>query len=245
MEPISQDPIPPSSLPESDMDLLSEGSIPSISSPDLGMESLLLPPTKKRLFESTTTIHLKKKYTALDHKHQTPREAILAARDLIVLASQLSHDRGEQSSLLDLLQIFREYTEKGQVRYASSIIASQVATLENISKRIDNKTKIPKPTQPAQPIQPTLPLQRSVQRQQSKASYAQVASPKNGEGRKAEWTTVQKKPKHQSPTQGIQSLSVTTAPWLCFAVLSEHTCQASPLLLTREDNLGRTLIGKY
>ncbi|KAF1980592.1 hypothetical protein K402DRAFT_426102 [Aulographum hederae CBS 113979] len=86
MESISQDPIPPSSPPESDMDLLPDGSIPPISSPDLGMESLLLPPTKKRLFESTTTIHPKKKYTALDHKHQTPREAILAARYLIVLA---------------------------------------------------------------------------------------------------------------------------------------------------------------
>ncbi|KAF1980690.1 hypothetical protein K402DRAFT_275168 [Aulographum hederae CBS 113979] len=53
--------------------------------------------------------------------------------------------------MLDLLQIFREYTEKGQVRYASSIIASQVASLENISKRIDNKTKSQKPSQPSQP----------------------------------------------------------------------------------------------
>ncbi|KAF1982153.1 hypothetical protein K402DRAFT_308579, partial [Aulographum hederae CBS 113979] len=140
---------------------------------------------------------------------QTPREAILAARDLIVLASQLTQNRIEQTSILDLLQIFREYTEKSQVRYASSIIASQVASLENISRRIDSKTKIQKPSQPVKPAQPTqspFPSQRPIQPQQTKASYAQMASPKNGEAEKQEWTTVQKKPKSPSPNQGIQSL---------------------------------------
>ncbi|KAF1980598.1 hypothetical protein K402DRAFT_426098 [Aulographum hederae CBS 113979] len=50
----------------------------------------------------------------------------------------------------------KESAGMGQVRYASSIIASQVATLENISKRIDNKTKIHKPAKPAQSSQSTL-----------------------------------------------------------------------------------------
>ncbi|KAF1982792.1 hypothetical protein K402DRAFT_339830, partial [Aulographum hederae CBS 113979] len=134
-------------------------------------------------------------------KTPDPREAILAARDLIVLASQLTQDRIEQTSILDLLQIFREYTEKGQVRYASSIIASQVASLENISRRIDSKTKIQKPSQPVKPAQPTqspFPSQRPIQPQQTKASYAQMASPRTGETGKAEWTTVQKKSNPQA-----------------------------------------------
>ncbi|KAF1986688.1 hypothetical protein K402DRAFT_85723 [Aulographum hederae CBS 113979] len=106
--------------------------------------------------------------------------------------------------MLDLLQIFREHTERGQVRYASSIIASQVASLENISKRIDNKIKPQKPSQPpAQlPAQPParLPIQPVAQpttqpQQKITSSYAQVASSRKEELPKTERTTVQKKTK--------------------------------------------------
>ncbi|KAF1981139.1 hypothetical protein K402DRAFT_251022 [Aulographum hederae CBS 113979] len=154
MEPLSPDPIPPSSPPDSDMDLLSQGPVPPIFSPVQDMDSELNSPTptQKRPFDTTTTAHSRRRHADPHQKPQTSREAIIAARDLIVLASQLTQDRAEQTSTLDLLQIFREYTEKGQVRYASSIIASQVASLENISRRIDSKTKIQKPSQPAKPV---------------------------------------------------------------------------------------------
>ena len=52
------------------------------------------------------------------------REAILQARDLIVQAYSLALSREEQSKLLDLLEVFREYTEKGRLKAASTIIAS-------------------------------------------------------------------------------------------------------------------------
>ncbi|KAF1986689.1 hypothetical protein K402DRAFT_332103 [Aulographum hederae CBS 113979] len=170
------------------------------------MDSELDSPIRKRPLDTTQTTQSKKNNTGLHQKYQSSREAILAARDLIVIASQLSHERAEQSSLLNLFQIFREFTEKGQVRYASSIIASQVATLENISKRIDNQTKTHKPAKPAQSPQPTPSPQQPVQLQQAKPSYAQVASPRTGETGKSEWTTVQKKTKPQGPNQRVQAL---------------------------------------
>ncbi|KAF1990556.1 hypothetical protein K402DRAFT_390178, partial [Aulographum hederae CBS 113979] len=189
------------------MDLLSQGPVPPIFSPVLDMDSELDSPIRKRLpLDTTQTIQFKKNNTGLHQKYQSPREAILAARDFIVVASQLSHDRTEQSSLLDLLQIFRDFTEKGQVRYASSIIAFQVATLENVSKRIDNKTKTHKPAKPAQLSQPIPSPPQPVQLQQAKPSYAQMASPRTGKTGKAEWTTIQKKTKPQGPTQGVQAL---------------------------------------
>ncbi len=52
------------------------------------------------------------------------RDLILNARDLIVQAYTLTKARKEQSKLLDLLKVFREYTERGRIQAASSIIAS-------------------------------------------------------------------------------------------------------------------------
>ena len=50
-----------------------------------------------------------------------------------------SHD--EQSRLLDLIEVFREYTEKGRLYKASNIIATQVANLESATRRIETKAK--------------------------------------------------------------------------------------------------------
>ena len=50
-----------------------------------------------------------------------------------------SYDK--QSKLLDLLEIFREYTEKSRLQSASIIIASQVAHLETAIQQIETKTK--------------------------------------------------------------------------------------------------------
>jgi hypothetical protein len=81
----------------------------------------------------------------------TSRELILQARDLILKASISTQSRDEQARLLDLLELFREYTEKGRIRHASSILASQVANLENATRRIENQSRVkhiiqPKPT---------------------------------------------------------------------------------------------------
>jgi hypothetical protein len=49
---------------------------------------------------------------------------------LLVEAYALEKSCEEQSKLLDLLDVFCEYTEKGRIQAASLIIASQIADLE-------------------------------------------------------------------------------------------------------------------
>ena len=39
--------------------------------------------------------------------------------------------------LLDLIEIFKEYTEKGVIQKTSSILATQVASLELATKKIE------------------------------------------------------------------------------------------------------------
>ena len=72
---------------------------------------------------------------------KTARMAILEARDLIIQACTLTKSHEEQSKILDLLEIFREYTEKGRLQSASTIIASQVANLETATRQIETKAK--------------------------------------------------------------------------------------------------------
>ncbi|KAF4626940.1 hypothetical protein G7Y89_g11216 [Cudoniella acicularis] len=71
----------------------------------------------------------------------TPEPLILEARDLLVKAIGLAKSHDEQSRILDLLEIFRDYTEKGKVYTTSKIIASQVANLESTTRKIESKTK--------------------------------------------------------------------------------------------------------
>jgi len=60
-----------------------------------------------------------------------------------------------------LLEIFREYTEKGKIQTTSKIIASQVANLETATRQIETKARalakapIPTNTQQIQPNPPT------------------------------------------------------------------------------------------
>ena len=81
----------------------------------------------------------------------TARELVLQARDLLLEASTRTELRDEQSRLLDLLEIFREYTEKGRLQHTSSIIASQVANLESATRKIETKARAlaqPSPDKP-------------------------------------------------------------------------------------------------
>ena len=135
--------------------------------------------------------------------NKSPRDLILNARDLIVQAYTLTKLREEQSKLLDLLEVFREYTEKGRLQTASTIIASQVAHLESATRQIETKArslaKTPLPSVPREPstlkqmppgpgpLGPPGPTETP-----SGTTYASVAS--TGQ----EWTLV--KPKTKPPT---------------------------------------------
>jgi hypothetical protein len=81
--------------------------------------------------------------TPLDEEHSiSARTKILQARDLIIQACTLTTVRDEQSRLLDLLEVFREFTERGQLSKASNIIASQVANLEAATRRIETYASV-------------------------------------------------------------------------------------------------------
>ena len=66
---------------------------------------------------------------------------ILEARTLIVKAASIAKSHDEQTSLLDLLEVFRQYTEKGKVTTTSRILATQVANLKSTTRRIESKAK--------------------------------------------------------------------------------------------------------
>ena len=89
---------------------------------------------------------------------------ILQARDLIVKAYSTTQNRSIQARLLDLLEVFREYTEKGQIQNVSTILATQVANLEQTSRKIELQAK----TQALGPKKTQNPV--------SKTTYTNVAS---------------------------------------------------------------------
>jgi hypothetical protein len=92
-----------------------------------------------------------------DNNQDPTTQLVHQARDLLIKACSLckSHDR--QSRLLDLLEVFREYTEFGRIRHISTILASQVANLEKAIQRIESQAKAPqsKAPQAKAPIQST------------------------------------------------------------------------------------------
>jgi Na+/phosphate symporter len=96
------------------------------------------PNGKRPLIDSTERFTAKRTHPSLD---PSIPELILQARSLIVKAAGLTKAHEEQTRLLDLIEVFREYTEKGKVITSSRIIASQVANLESTTRKIDLKAK--------------------------------------------------------------------------------------------------------
>ena len=127
------------------------------------------------------------------------RTKIIQARSLILEACSLTKSTNEQSKLLDLLEIFREYTEKGRLHSASTIIASQVANLESATRQIESKAK-------ALAKGPVLAPASTNATTNSTPSFATVAS--NNSTRTTspqEWTLVNKvKPPRKDNTQKNQ-----------------------------------------
>jgi hypothetical protein len=126
-----------------------------------------------------------------DDPNSLARSKILEARDLLLQACSLTKSRDEQSRLLDLLEVFREYTEKGKLAKSSNIIASQVASLETAVRKIETKAK----TLASTTLPPALPLAlapRATPGPSKPASYASVASKAPNS---TEWTTVERSKK--------------------------------------------------
>jgi hypothetical protein len=72
----------------------------------------------------------------------TEEDCILKARDLVVQASCLATSTKRKTQLLDLLEVFRDFTESGRVnKHGLSVLASQVSSLETVSKSLGSKVR--------------------------------------------------------------------------------------------------------
>jgi len=112
---------------------------------------------------------------------------ILQARDLIVKAYSTTQNRSIQARLLDLLEVFREYTEKGQIQNVSTILATQVANLEQTSRKIELQATKTQDLGPKKALNPA-----------PKSTYANIASipntrPNRSNSAPQEWTLVSRK----------------------------------------------------
>jgi hypothetical protein len=124
-------------------------------------------------------------------KAQSAEEAIDMARRLVLQASLMSTGT-EHKLLLDLLEVFRDYTENNRVnKHGLSVLASQVSSLETVSRTLGSKVKLlQKPTTPATPTntQPRVPQSQAVPAAMSYAAVASKDQPKS-----ADWSTITRK----------------------------------------------------
>jgi hypothetical protein len=98
-------------------------------------------PTRKRPLEGHVTSEYYYRTKRIYFIDKTPGIFILEARDLLVKAAGLTKEYDEQTKLLDLIEIFREYAEKKKVLKTSNIIVLQIVSLENTTRRMESKTK--------------------------------------------------------------------------------------------------------
>ncbi|KAJ8069558.1 hypothetical protein OCU04_003208 [Sclerotinia nivalis] len=99
-------------------------------------------PFKSSTISSTLQFNNKRRrqFSYSEFSSTKPKEAIQKARDLFILAISMEKDIEEQSKILNLIEIFREYLEKGKLIRASNIITSQISHFENATKRIEKQT---------------------------------------------------------------------------------------------------------
>ena len=162
-------------------------------SPDVLANSPIKPITRKRPHppapETVRTHNFEINYNWESTKQAKIKRNVLAARDLILAASVEAQGLKEQDSLLDLLEVLRDYTEKGRVKHTSTILATQINALERTAKRMDGVAKVSKPVQPALPAIPRA-------QPPAKASWAAVAAANsNNNNNNNTWTTIERKKK--------------------------------------------------
>ncbi|EMD97939.1 hypothetical protein COCHEDRAFT_1209700 [Bipolaris maydis C5] len=92
-----------------------------------------------------------------------------------------------QTSLLDLVEVFRDYTKTGRVnKKNAAILGDQISSLSNVSKELRDKVRrLDKPT----PAQPNQQSNRQTAAPTQPISYAAAATA----NKEQQWTTVQKK----------------------------------------------------
>ena len=128
-----------------------------ITSTDLGTKNLFIKtpfadqPRKRGISATNHTNPQPSKMVKIAAPHSikhTFETAILEARDLLVKAYSLTGDKEKQVAVLDLIEVFRSFTEEGKVITTRPPL--QVSTAEPINS-------VPIPTPPRPQIQPVVP----------------------------------------------------------------------------------------
>lgn len=171
-----------------------------------------------------TDIHLRKKPLISRRRFEkgaifaTTKEALEAGLDCLIKAADLEEDRETSLEILDLLNIYREYTEKGTLNRSKSALATQVRSLENTSRALANRTKeltklatnAAKPTDP-----PTLPRADATTQPDtgnSQVNYASIAAAGS-----EKWTTIARKtPPKPSPPAILATVKPKTTRQVIF-----------------------------
>lgn len=100
----------------------------------------------KRKTEFTKSFPIKKNsargVSSLIDIIEGPDECISTARDLLVKAAHQAESRSQQSKILDLLNIFRQFIEKdGNIQRETSVLAAQLQKLEHTAQVLQNTAR--------------------------------------------------------------------------------------------------------
>ncbi|KAH7559020.1 hypothetical protein BM1_03957 [Bipolaris maydis] len=143
-----------------------------------------------RLLHTTSGSTLRNPFSSQNRtpKATTVEEALEIARNLVIQAANLAENNPtQQTSLLDLVEVFRDYTETGRVsKKNSAILGDQISSLSNVSKELRDKVRrLEKPI----PAQPNQQGDRQTAALTQPISYAAIAAA----NKEQQWTTMQKK----------------------------------------------------
>jgi hypothetical protein len=161
-----------------------------------------------RPFPNPTTFNFSNNTTILNPTIHTVPEAFELVRNVLIQASNIAASRDEQTKLLDLLEVFRDFTEAGRVkRPETAILATQIQKLESVSKTFSKTiNNQPKSTQiPLQQTQNKGPAVPAQQQNTPPISYATAAA--KGAPKSTDWTTVASKKKAQTTKTPKTSLN--------------------------------------
>jgi hypothetical protein len=161
-------------------------------------------------FKMPVNISESAKRMAMQSAAESEKECIEQARNLVAKASVLAVSTERKTQLLDLLEVFRDFTEKGRVnKHGLSVLANQVSSLETVSKNLGKSVRemhktapkqspAPAPAPPASAPGPAFSARTPAVNGNHPLSYAATAA----NGPNANWNVIEKKkaqvskPKH-------------------------------------------------
>lgn len=187
----------------------------------------ILPPNKRQAnFSPEISQPARNLFPSQSNQKPTAKnaqQAIQWARDLILQASIMADSHVAQNKLLELLDVFRDYTETGRVanqftEKLSAKLAYHSATLASASQQATKTLK--QATTAASKAQPTAQLAQKP----APTSYAAIAANNSNQA----WTTVQPKKKPAKTTK--------PAPYYQMLLTLAEGQLASPLLVRNKIN---------